>query len=86
MGRKNRMKSTFINQVIPGTLWLCHTNDTIIIDHRLTKIYKGDFVIVLGILDTIIPDCYVVEAFSQKNNFLYTTPLEDFYKSYRQIN
>ena len=43
MGRKNKLKSTFIDKVIPGTLWKCHNKDRIMLHQTLTWIEKNDF-------------------------------------------
>ena len=56
MGRKNRMKSTFVNEVRPGTLWTCHHRDLTLslnktLDNRLSfcEIQPGDMIIVLKV-------------------------------------
>ena len=84
MERKNRMKSTFANQVSPGTFWICHHKDQIILQGRLEFIQKDDVVVVLKQLKTIM-NTKVVECFSQKMNTTFTTPMENFYHNYHKL-
>jgi hypothetical protein len=84
MARKNRIKSTFANEVSPGTFWICHHKDRIILDGRLIDIEKDDVVVVLKQLKTIM-NTKVVECFSQKMNTAFTTPMENFYHNYDKL-
>jgi hypothetical protein len=84
MGRKNRIKSIFANEVSPGTFWICHHTDRIILDGRLIDIQKDDVVIVLALLKTIM-NTKVVECHSQKMNTIFTTPMENFYHNYHKL-
>jgi hypothetical protein len=84
MGRKNRMKSTFPNEVRPGTFWICHHKDQIILNGRLVDIQKDDVVVVLGLLETIMRT-KVVKCHSQKMNTTFTTPMENFYYNYHKL-
>lgn len=49
MGRKNRFKSTFINNLNPGTLRVCHATHATFSFPEKTK--KGDVVLVLEVTD-----------------------------------
>jgi hypothetical protein len=84
MGRKNRMKSTFANEVRPGTFWICHKKDQIILNMKLQTIEKDDVVIVLDILPTVL-ETKVVKCHSQKLNTAFTTPMENFYFNYHKL-
>jgi hypothetical protein len=84
MGRKNRMKSTFTNEVRPGTFWICHHKDQIILNQRLEYIQKDDVIIVLDTLDTVM-NTKVVKCHSQKLNTAFTTPMENFYHNYHKL-
>ena len=83
MGRKNKLGS-LTNKVRPGTLWICINTDIIVIDNRLSNIQQGDFIIVISIEKTVYPDDFVVNAYSQKMNRYFSTPLEYFYTNYRK--
>lgn len=83
MGRKARMKSTFINKVNPGTMWKCHH------DHNTIKfpvsVQKGDVVIILGIVELQYGSHSVVECFSQQKATTVAVTLEDFYFCYHKV-
>lgn len=85
MGRKNKLKSTFIDKVIPGTLWKCHNKDRIMLHQTLTWIEKGDFCIVLSIETGFFKDIKMVKCLSQKKLVCYLTTLEDFYFNYHEV-
>jgi hypothetical protein len=85
MGRKNKLKSTFIDKVIPGTLWKCHNKDRIMLNQTLTWIEKGDFCIVLSIETGFFKDIKMVKCLSQKKLVCYLTTLEDFYFNYHEV-
>jgi len=84
------MKSTFTNEVRPGTFWICHHKDQIILNGRLVDIQKDDVVVVLKFIDKInfnnlIHDTKLVDCYSQKMNCKYTTTLENFYFNYHKL-
>jgi len=84
MGRKNRLKSTFINKVRPGTLWKCHNTYTSFYQTP-TCIEKNDFCIVLSIETGFYKNIIMVKCLSQKKALSYLTALEDFYFNYHEI-
>lgn len=83
MGRKNRMKSTFINDVRTGSMWKCHH------DHNTIKfpvnVQKGDVVIILGIIKFNYGSHSVVECVSQQKASTVAVTLEDFYFCYHKM-
>ena len=90
MGRKNRMKSTFANQVSPGTFWIRHNSYGVLINQKYTKLEKDDVVVVLGFLNDekiniVFKDIKIVKCYSQKMNGVYTTDLEKFYFNYHKL-
>lgn len=90
MGRKNRMKSTFVNDVRPGTFWIRHNEYQIVHHQELVKLKKEDVVIVLKFIDKIsfnnlVHDTKLVDCYSQKMNCKYTTTLENFYFNYHKL-
>ena len=85
MGRKNKLKSTFIDKVIPGTLWKCNNKNRIMLNQTLTWIEKGDFCIVLSIETGFFKDIKMVKCLSQKKLVCYLTTLEDFYFNYHEV-
>jgi hypothetical protein len=84
MGRKRRMKSTFINEVREGTLWYCHTKHNVVANGEFRSIEKGYF-IVINVENTIFVNHYVANIHSQKDLQLYSIPLEEFFLYYRPI-
>ena len=88
MGRKNRMKSTFANDVSTGTFWIRHKEYQVILNQALIKLVKEDVVIVLGFVESNIihlRDVKIVQCYSQKLNCAYTTTLENFYFNYHKL-
>jgi hypothetical protein len=85
MGRKRKMKSTFINETRPGTLWLCHTTHNIVVDWTLLLIEQEDIAFVIDVEETIFPNQYCLTSLSQRHGIIHTTPLDDFFLYYRQI-
>lgn len=89
MGRKNRMKSTFANQVSAGSFWIRHNQYQILINLNLVRLQKDDVVIVLGFLNTdynlLDKNIKIVKCHSQKMNCTYTTTLENFYFNYHKL-
>jgi hypothetical protein len=89
MGRKNRMKSTFANDVSTGTFWIRHKEYQVILNQAFIKLVKEDVVIVMGLVSphniNIIKDVKLVQCYSQKMNCIYTTDLEKFYFNYHKL-
>lgn len=90
MGRKNRMKSTFANEVSAGSFWIRHNTYGILLNQKYIKLEKDDVVIVLGFLKpgpnvNILDGVKIVKCHSQKMNCTYTTNLEQFYFNYHKL-
>lgn len=90
MGRKNRMKSTFANQVSAGSFWIRHNTYGILLNQKYIKLEKDDVVVVLGFLNDdkiniIFKDIKIVKCYSQKMCTTYTTDLEKFYFNYHKL-
>jgi hypothetical protein len=85
MGRKRRMKSTFINDVTVGSLWICHTNHEVIYQKTLRLVERNSYTVVLGVVPTIFSRMYVVESVIQKYGVIYSIPLEEFFLYYRKL-
>lgn len=85
MGRKNRMKSTFINTVHPGSMWICHARHGTL--NYPEKIEKGDIALVLEVTDLGFMDSLnkFVKILSQKKGSVCVVSLEDFYFCYHKI-
>ena len=85
MGRKRRMKSTFINDVTVGSLWICHTGHNIVHKGSFRLVERDSYTVVIGIIPTIFRDMYVVESVIQKYGVIYSEPLEEFFVYYRKL-
>jgi hypothetical protein len=90
MGRKNRMKSTFANQVSAGSFWIRHKGYGVLINQNWVELLKDDVVIVLGFLKpgtnvNMLDGVKIVKCYSQKMNCIYTTTLEQFYFNYHKL-
>jgi hypothetical protein len=86
MGRKNKLKSTFIDKVIPGTIWICHNKDRILIGGKLDFIQKGDICVVLSHETRYFrKEIPMVKCLSQRWACVYLTTLEDFYFNYHEL-
>lgn len=90
MGRKNRMKSTFANEVSAGTFWIRHNKYGVILNQSYVQLEKDDVVIVLGFVKpnpniNLLHNIKVVKCHSQKMNCIYTTSLENFYFNYHKL-
>ena len=86
MGRKRRMKSTFINTVTVGSLWICHTTHNIVDQHTLRLVEKNTISVTLEVNTTIFAGLFNVKAFSTQQDLdVYETSLEDFFLYYRKL-
>ena len=84
MGRKNRMKSTFLNEVRIGTFWLRHREAKIFAIPESIVLPKNDIVMVVGI--RVHPmDIKKVQYYSQKLSRQLECTMEDFYFSFHKL-
>jgi hypothetical protein len=84
MGRKNRMKSTFLNEVRIGTFWLCHNEVKIFSIPESIILPKNDIVMVVGIRDSVM-NIKHVQYYSQKLSRQLECTMENFYFNYRKL-
>ena len=86
MPKKRRMKSTFINDVTVGSLWICHTTHNIVHQKSLRLVEKNTISTALEINTTIFAGMYTVTAFSTQQDLdVYETALEDFFLYYQKL-
>ena len=84
MGRKNRMKSTFVNEVRIGTFWLRHREAKIYQFPKSIELPKNDVVMVLGIRDSPV-NTKIIKYYSQKLSRELECTMEDFYFSFHKL-
>ena len=84
MGRKNRMKSTFANEVRIGTFWLRHREAKIFGIPKSIILPKDDVVMVVGIRDSSM-NIKFVQYYSQKLCCNLECKMEDFYFSFHKL-
>ena len=84
MGRKNRMKSTFLNEVRIGTFWLRHNERKLFAIPENIILPKNDIVMVVGIRDNVM-NIKQVQYYSQKLSRQLECTIEDFYFSFHKI-
>ena len=83
MGRKNRMKSTFANEVRIGTFWLRHNEAKIFGIPESIILPKNDIVMVVGFRE--IMNIKHVQYYSQKLSRQLECTMENFYFNYRKL-
>ena len=84
MGRKNRMKSTFANEVRIGTFWLRHNEGKLFAIPESIILPKNDIVMVVGIRDSVM-NIKHVQYYSQKLSRQLECTMEDFYFSFHKL-
>ena len=84
MGRKNRMKSTFPNEVRIGTFWLRHREAKIFAIPKSIELPKNDVVMVVGVRDSSM-NIKFVQYYSQKLCCNLECKMEDFYFSFHKL-
>lgn len=84
MGRKNRMKSTFSNEVQIGSFWLRHNERKIFAFPKSIDLPKNDIVVVVAIRNSSM-NIKFVKYYSQKLSRELECTMEDFYFNYRKL-
>lgn len=81
MASKNRMKSTFMNNIQPGTYWICkEEHNTIKFPERISK---GDILITIKKEFYNGYDC--IQFYSQKKNGIVRLTAQDIYFFYDKM-
>ena len=84
MGRKNRMKSTFLNEVRIGTFWVRHRETRTFQLPENLVLPKNDIVMVVGIRDSVM-NIKQIQYYSQKLSRQLECTIEDFYFSFHKL-
>ena len=84
MGRKNRMKSTFPNEVRIGTFWLRHREAKIFAFPKSIDLPKNDVVVIIGVRNSSM-NIKIVQYYSQKLSRELECTMEDFYFSFHKL-
>ena len=84
MGRKNRMKSTFPNEVRIGTFWLRHREAKIFAFPKSIDLPKNDVVVIIGVRNSSM-NIKIVQYYSQKLSRELECTMEDFYFSFHKM-